>query len=81
MSQVRVRYLFRRVTIIKIINDTFPSILIQSSSSHRRQNFQANLKNILNLPHRLRKCFYPFNELSLSQMRKGSFQIEKKVAC
>ena len=49
-QQAGERYLFRRVTIIKIINDTFLSILIQFSSSHRRQNWQTNLKNILNLP-------------------------------
>ena len=45
-QQARERYLFRRVTIIKIINDTFPSILIQFFSSHRRQNLQSNLKKI-----------------------------------
>ena len=45
-QQARERYLFRRVTIIKIINDTFPSILLQFFSSHRRQNLQSNLKKI-----------------------------------
>ena len=31
----------------------------------------------MNLPHRLRKSFYPFNELSLSQIRKGQFSNRK----